>query len=74
MADRLLVTAPQNWPLPRETRYVELFVVTDSTEVPPGAGAGQGPGWGQAEPEGLSSFSSGSWGAERPCAGGCWRW
>uniref|UniRef100_A0A8D1G4U2 Disintegrin and metalloproteinase domain-containing protein 8 n=1 Tax=Sus scrofa TaxID=9823 RepID=A0A8D1G4U2_PIG len=23
---------PRNWPLPRETRYVELFVVTDSTE------------------------------------------
>eukprot|EP00069_Balaena_mysticetus_P016488 bmy_09755T0 len=23
---------PRNWPVPRETRYVELFVVTDSTE------------------------------------------
>lgn len=23
---------PPNWPLPRETRYVELFVVVDSTE------------------------------------------
>lgn len=33
MADQILVTAFQKWSEPRETRYVELFVVTDSTEV-----------------------------------------
>ena len=40
MADWILVIASQKWSEPRETRYVELFVVTDSKEVP-GAGAGR---------------------------------
>lgn len=29
----LLLAVAQNWPLARETRYVELYVVTDTAEV-----------------------------------------
>lgn len=71
---------PQNWLLPRETRYVELYVVTDSTEVVRGGARGRGPGQGLGQarglraPDGLPSFSSSCWGAERLYAGGCWRW
>lgn len=41
LADSLLVAVPQDWLPYRDTRYVELFVVVDKTEVPWG-GAGRG--------------------------------
>lgn len=30
---RLIGFFPQNWLIPRETRYVELYVIADSQEV-----------------------------------------
>ena len=67
MADWILVIASQKWSEPRETRYVELFVVTDSKEVP-GAGAGR---------RGDAGWVRGR-GAQGGCrvggAGGMWGW
>lgn len=56
---------PQNWPVARDTRYVELYVVTDSAEVVWGRawGQGVGPADGLRASEGLLSSSSGGWGA-----------
>lgn len=45
---------PQSWPLPRDTRYVELYVVTDSAEVVgQGVGAALGRAGGLLASEGL---------------------
>lgn len=50
---------PQNGLLPRDTRYVELYVVTDSAEVVRrSAGAGLGLAGGPRASEGLPSSSS----------------
>lgn len=48
LADSLLVAAPQDWLPYRDTRYVELFVVVDKTEVPWGGAGRGGVGQGQA--------------------------
>lgn len=41
-ADQLLIAVLQNRPLSRKTRYVELYVVTDSREVPWAGGCAGG--------------------------------
>lgn len=75
--DRLLIAISQNRPWSHETRYVELYVVTDSTEVLwAGRRVGQvGEGAACRLPaEGLLSSSSRGWAAQKLCAGVCWRW
>lgn len=72
---------PRNRPVARDTQYVELYVVVDSTEVGGGKwGAGGGAGrerggmaYGTPAPEGPPPCSSRSWGAGPLCAAGCWR-